>query len=281
MLGESAQAVGFNGKTAAEYAEEVKADGYTMLSGFISLESIDAMRISMQPFLDTRITKGNPDRGPGRFYITPPFQMPFADQDIFAHPFLLSVVEHLVGSDAVMCQWATDTPVKGSEYQPIHRDAKGLFFEQRGYAETPVYQLAVNFPLCDILTTDIGPLEISKGTHLLTSHEQDKLIADNQVHIEPLFMRKGDVLIRDVRGLHRGTPNVTDTPRVMVVIGYSRSWLRRPEVGIDIPRDVHSSLSEVSKRLLRFENVVDTVSYDGTEIYDASELNRTSGTAIS
>ena len=32
-------------------------------------------------------------------------------------------------------------------------------------------------------------------------------------------------MIRDVRHIHRGTPNFTDTPRPMVVIGYSRRWL--------------------------------------------------------
>ncbi len=38
-------------------------------------------------------------------------------------------------------------------------------------------------------------------------------------------MRPGDVMIRDVRALHRGTPNHTNEPRPMVVIGYSLRWL--------------------------------------------------------
>ncbi|MBB5508233.1 hypothetical protein HDG35_004514 [Paraburkholderia sp. JPY681] len=32
-------------------------------------------------------------------------------------------------------------------------------------------------------------------------------------------MELGDVMIRDVRALHRGTPNRTEAPRPMVVIG--------------------------------------------------------------
>ena len=45
-------------------------------------------------------------------------------------------------------------------------------------------------------------------------------------------------------GLHRGTPNRSDFARPMVVIGYSRKWLHRPEVSIQIPRRVFAGLSE-------------------------------------
>ena len=38
----------------------------------------------------------------------------------------------------------------------------------------------------------------------------------------------GDALIRDVRGLHKGTANYSPTTRPMGVLGYSISWLRRP-----------------------------------------------------
>jgi hypothetical protein len=43
----------------------------------------------------------------------------------------------------------------------------------------------------------------------------------------------------------------------MVVIGYSRSWYFRPEVHIDVPRDVFQSLGPRSKRLLRYMPQVD------------------------
>jgi hypothetical protein len=65
-------------------------------------------------------------------------------------------------------------------------------------------------------------------------------------------MKLGDVMIRDVRALHRGTPNKTDMPRPMVVIGYSRSWYFRPEVHIDVPAAVYDQLSARGKRLLRY-----------------------------
>jgi hypothetical protein len=69
-------------------------------------------------------------------------------------------------------------------------------------------------------------------------------------------MAMGDVMIRDVRALHRGTPNFTDEPRPMVVLGYSRRWLHRPEVHIRVPRSVWDALSPTGRKLLRFNPVV-------------------------
>jgi len=83
-------------------------------------------------------------------------------------------------------------------------------------------------------------------------------------------MNLGDVMIRDVRGLHRGTPNLTKTPRPMVVLGYSRRWLFRPEVSIRVPRPELENLSERARRLLRFNPVVDSPDdRPPTEVYQS------------
>jgi ectoine hydroxylase-related dioxygenase (phytanoyl-CoA dioxygenase family) len=270
-------------KSAKQYIDEVKELGYTVLEGFLPVESVDKMADAFAPILETRLSRGNPDRGPSRFYATLPFTMPFADPAYFSDPFLLVILEGLVGIDPVMCQLAVDTPLEGSEYQTIHRDTEGLFFELPEYLETPAYQLALNFPLCDVPDDSWGPLQISKRTHLLPSYEQNALIESNSVDLDTLYMKKGDAIIRDVRGLHRGTPNTCGTPRPMVVVGYSRKWLRRPEVGLKIPQSVFDSLNPTAKRLLRFEPIVpDAVaaSYDGQERYDAKALTDASGQSI-
>jgi ectoine hydroxylase-related dioxygenase (phytanoyl-CoA dioxygenase family) len=72
-------------------------------------------------------------------------------------------------------------------------------------------------------------------------------------------MNRGDVLIRDVRHIHRGTPNPSDEPRPMVVIGYSRRWLHRPEVQIRVPKPVLAGMPERARKWLRFNPVFDTV----------------------
>lgn len=187
--------------------------------------------------------------------MTLPFRAPFADPSIYEDEDMLAIVESLVGEDAVMCQLATDTPLLGSDYQDVHRDAPPLFPETG--TETPPFQLAINFPLVDI-TLENGPMEITRGTHMMSKAEGLQRMESGEVKLEPVTMQLGDVMIRDVRGLHRGTPNYTSVPRPMVVIGYSRRWLFRPEVSIRVPRAALDTLSERARHLLRFNPIVES-----------------------
>ena len=192
-------------------------------------------------------------------------------------------------------------------YQDIHRDTPPLFAELSH--EVPMYQLAINFPLCDCTVEPWnGPVEIAKGTHIhsfsfisfhpsslslsclphcfpspffvatrwflphfisflifvffnmyfLThckhAYERTRSSEDQSRRSEfgttgneryakpslrplssPLFWSiylsyiiVGDVMVRDVRGLHRGTPNKTDKARPMVVVGYPIYLLSPP-----------------------------------------------------
>jgi ectoine hydroxylase-related dioxygenase (phytanoyl-CoA dioxygenase family) len=167
----------------------------------------------------------------------------------------MAVVSDLVGADGVMCQLASDTPVRGSAYQDLHRDTQ-LLFPETG-AESPPYQLAVNFPLVDV-TPDNGPMEMAPGTHMLSKADGLAKVESGAIPLEPVLMSRGDVMIRDVRHIHRGTPNPSATPRPMVVIGYSRRWLFRPEVEIRVPRPVLNALPERARRWLRFNPVFET-----------------------
>jgi hypothetical protein len=81
-------------------------------------------------------------------------------------------------------------------------------------------------------------------------------LASGAIAQHRLPMRMGDVMIRDVRAVHRGTPNFTDQPRPMVVLGYSRRWYYRPEVNIRVPQSSWDKLSPTGRSLLRFNPVV-------------------------
>ena len=243
---------------AKAHADEVRATSSTVIKGLIPVEKIDAWNAAFQPLLLRTIAreKDNPNRGANRYYVTLPFHELWADPEIIDNDAIMAVVEELVGKDGVLCQLASDTPLKGSDFQDLHRDTQ-LLFPETG-AETPPYQLAVNFPLVDV-TVENGAMEWSPGSHMTSKEEGLRRIETGESPLEPLPLNRGDVLIRDVRHIHRGTPNTTDTPRPMVVIGYSRRWLFRPEVNIRVPREVLAGLSERAQRQLRFNPVFDTV----------------------
>jgi Protein involved in biosynthesis of mitomycin antibiotics/polyketide fumonisin len=241
-----------------QFADDVIKDGFCILPGHLSRKKLDWWNDKFKPLLDEHIKRQGhlQNRGPGRYYVTLPFESPFADEEIFCDSDVLGIVENLVGADFTMVQLATDTPLRGSDYQEIHRDAPPLFPEWG--KETPPFQLAVNFPLVDV-TPENGPFEVARGTHNISKQEGLKLIESGERPLEPICLKTGDIMVRDVRGLHRGTPNRTDEPRPMVVIGYGRKWLLRPEVSIRIPKAKWDALSQRSKNMLRFNPITESL----------------------
>jgi len=242
---------------ARAHAEEVRETSVTLLRGLIPVETIDAWNAAFQPLLAEAVARegDDPNRGPERYYVTLPFQDLWADPAIVDNDAIMAVVEELVGADGVMCQLASDTPLLGSTHQDLHRDTQ-LLFPESG-VETPPYQLAVNFPLVDV-TDENGPMEYAAGTHMTSKAEGMRRVASGEAPLIAAHMARGDVMIRDVRHIHRGTPNRTGTPRPMVVIGYSRRWLFRPEVNIRVPAQVLGALPERARRWLRFNPVFAT-----------------------
>jgi ectoine hydroxylase-related dioxygenase (phytanoyl-CoA dioxygenase family) len=247
----------FTPADARRHADEVRATSLTVLRGLLPTATIDAWNQAFQPLLQAAIRRegDDPNRGANRYYVTLPFQDLWADPQVIDNDAVMAVVEELVGADGVMCQLASDTPCRGSEHQDLHRDTQ-LLFPESG-VETPPYQLAVNFALVDV-TDENGPLEYAPGTHMLSKADGMARIASGEIPLVRSHLKRGDVVIRDVRHIHRGTPNLTGTPRPMVVIGYSRRWLFRPEVNIRIPQGVMAGLPERARRWLRFNPVFET-----------------------
>ena len=240
------------------FIEDAKRDGFVVLRNHFSREKLQGWVEQFPPLLEKqmKLEKDSPNRGAQRFYVTLPFTAPYADPSIYEDEDVLAIVEGLAGKDYVMCQLATDTPLLGSDYQELHRDTPPLFPEWE--IETPSFQLAVNFPLVDV-TPEMGPFEVARGTHIVSKAEGLRMLDAGEVKLEAICLALGDVMIRDVRGIHRGTPNRTETPRPMVVIGYSRKWLNRPEVSIQIPREEMDKVSERARKMLRFNPVVESV----------------------
>jgi hypothetical protein len=61
-----------------------------------------------------------------------------------------------------------------------------------------------------------------------------------EIDMQAVPLEIGDVLIRHPWALHRGTPNMTDVPRVLATIRYARRWYAddRPRRGGHSARDV-------------------------------------------
>lgn len=251
------------------FIQDARRDGFVILRNHFSRKKLQQWADDFRPLLAAQVEreKDSPNRGAQRFYVTLPFIEPYADPHFYEDEDVLAIVEGLVGKDFVMCQLATDTPLLGSDYQDLHRDSPPLFPEWN--QETPAFQLAVNFPLVDV-TPELGPFEVARGTHMVSKAEAMRRLEQGEAKLEAICLSLGDVMIRDVRGLHRGTPNRTKEPRPMVVIGYSRKWLMRPEVSIRIPRAEFDKVTDRARRMLRFNPIVEAADTKAPEeIYQA------------
>ena len=250
------------------FARDFNRDGQVVLPGHFDRALLRDWSRAFEPLLAEGIARdiANPNRGAQRFYVTLPFRGVFADPAIYEDADILAIVERVAGPDPVMCQLATDTPLVGSDYQGWHADTP-LLFPETNDNDTPSFQIAVNFPLVDV-GDENGPLETTYGTHRMNKVDALAAIERGDIPGRRILMSLGDVMVRDVRAVHRGTPNRTATPRPMVVIGYSRRWLHRPEVEIRVPRSTYDAMSERGKRLVRFNPIVADDAVDvGEESY--------------
>jgi hypothetical protein len=244
----------------ADFVATVRRDGYCVLPRHFSESKIRIWRDAFTKLMDERVKNGTASaRGPARYYISLPFVAPFADPEIYEDPDILAILEELAGPDFVMPELATDTPLNGSDFQVIHRDITQKSPNLADLDPAEPFQFGVNFPLVRV-TRDNGPFEVVPGTHLLTDAESKEWVKFGRAEREivPLLMEIGDVMVRDVRGLHRGTPNRTDEPRPMVVVGYNRAAHLRPQLKIQIPRSEFERLSPRAKQMLRLNPIVES-----------------------
>jgi hypothetical protein len=176
------------------FADQVREDGIAILPGHFSAGLVKQWAAAFAPLLAAQLAD-HPDenRGAHRHYVTLPFSGVFADPAVFADPDIVAIVNLVVGPKPVMCQLAADTPLRGSDYQPLHRDADWLFPETA--LPTPPFQLAVNFPLCDV-TLENGPFETTRGSQNIDRARALAMIESGELPLEQIPMKMGDVMIR-------------------------------------------------------------------------------------
>ncbi|MBW4637272.1 MAG: phytanoyl-CoA dioxygenase family protein [Gloeocapsa sp. UFS-A4-WI-NPMV-4B04] len=247
-----------------QYAQELNKDGICVIRGLFDRKLIEEWAIAFDALFQERQNQpgGLAPREQARYYLTFPWIPPFSNPEVFANPVILGILDRIFSQEYVMVQLGADIPVNGSDYQEIHRDYRPLFYDQ---LVTPLYALAVNFPLVEV-TAENGPFQMARGTHVLPREEGLAKVASGEIPIESFYMMPGDVAIRTPLALHRGSPNRTNVPRPMVVMGYAMHWLHTPKVDLTVQRDYYESLPEKTRQLLRCQ-VVEQLPENKVETY--------------
>ncbi|HVM96423.1 MAG TPA: phytanoyl-CoA dioxygenase family protein [Candidatus Acidoferrales bacterium] len=236
----------------------IQGRGYVVLRNALRLDLVDSLlRSFSEIYDDCRQTGGAQETGAdvesalqlhvanktkatfwfrkSRWRIFPRLIPPIGDPGLLANPFVIPILEDLLGRDLFLHFVSTDTCTKGALLQSPHSDINrnGVFADNRWKPRGFI----VNVPVMECGLHN-GPIELwPGGTHLWTSHflEEHGLSFDIQDARNPiverlaeyfpsvrLALQPGEVLIRDLAMWHRGTPNPTDEPRTMFTLGYFR-----------------------------------------------------------
>ena len=113
--------------------------------------------------------------------------------------------------------------------------------------------MVLNFSLVDVDERS-GPLEISAGSHRYPLPAAHQRILDGTAPLERLLMRKGDLLVRDLRTLHRGSPNLSsvDRPNVTLIVAADGPEGEGGKVGMSSVRPgALEGLGPTARRMLR------------------------------
>jgi hypothetical protein len=230
------------------HADRIRVDGYTVLEGALPLAFIGEMRERFDALLEEYRDANPTNRGANRYQMYLPWEPPFSSPTLIEHPEVLSVVQAILGERVLLGYLASDTPLPGSDYQTAHLDSE-LLFPESGVA-TPCFALVVNVPLVDV-TEENGPLEIwPGGTHNMPVPVDIPSLAETLVS-RRLTMMAGDVLVRDPRAWHRGTPNRGTRSRPNVALVYTRPWYRFAQEPPTLRGSQLDSLSDRAKAMLR------------------------------
>lgn len=201
--------------------------------------------------------RDRPNRGDHRHFLPMPFTPPCFAPEFFFDAGILSIVRTVMDDRMVADQWGCDASVKGSSYQQFHVDYRQPLFPEAPDMSLPTYLLVVSFPPIDISPAH-GPVEIASGTHRMPRAQALRSVADGAAEIRPVTLNAGDVLIRHPWALHRGTPNVTDTPRPLLTIRYVRRWYADYSREVNtIPAAVWRSLTPDQQEIMRFPREAD------------------------
>jgi ectoine hydroxylase-related dioxygenase (phytanoyl-CoA dioxygenase family) len=181
-----------------------------------------------------------------------PFEPPCFDPGFFFNEDVLRIVHAAMDDRVVADQWSCDAPLRGSEYQDVHRDYERPLFAEVPDLLLPAYMLVASFGLIDI-TLAHGPVEIAPGTHRMARSDALRSVESGEIELQSVPLEVGDVLIRHPWALHRGTPNTTDTPRALVTIRYVRRWYSDNSRAVNpIPRSIWESLRPAQQSAIRF-----------------------------
>jgi hypothetical protein len=202
-------------------------DGFISCKGAFSREWVERLGADIAVLFEEaqRQPGGALARGPARYYVEIHPERLRGFQDILAHPWLTAVCAAVLGPDYKVVEVGFDVPGPGAMLQPWHRDFASPPATLTGRR---LNSLAFNLTTVDVVEA-MGPLEIAPGTQwddfLAMDAGSDPMFPDQSAWPRYVARRQrkmpqmGDMSARSALTVHRGTANVSDRSRPVLVVG--------------------------------------------------------------
>lgn len=204
-------------------------NGAVVLARIVDPAHVDALRSRMEADVPELVKRGRTNGPAGHFSHGPPVSAPYVFADIVANRIAVQVATLAVEAPLQLTLLTGNTILRCSDAQQLHRDQENLW-KDADQSHRPA-NVSVHVPLADIDESN-GATEVWPGTHRL-AHEgpvpTDPAQLDTRSAIFPprqLTCPAGGIILRDARAWHRGMPNLTDRPRLMLGLIYAARWAR-------------------------------------------------------
>ncbi|MBB4741593.1 ectoine hydroxylase-related dioxygenase (phytanoyl-CoA dioxygenase family) [Actinoplanes octamycinicus] len=204
--------------------EAIYTDGITALRGAFSSAWADRMRADVETaFAEAKARPGGAvGRGPHRYYVEIHPEQLSGFVELVTHPWVTAVCTAVLGADYKIVELGFDIPFPGAVNQPWHRD-----FPMPEVTRAGGRLDSLAFNLTGVDTTDeMGPFEIAPGTQFDDEPDFEHGMfppKSRYARYEELAVRKypqrGDISARSALTIHRGTKNLSELSRPVLVLG--------------------------------------------------------------
>ncbi|EDU42045.1 phytanoyl-CoA dioxygenase family protein [Pyrenophora tritici-repentis] len=232
-------------------------DGLVVLENMVDHAVLDRLNKKMvEDAYELQAREDSPfNYNKGNIQQDPPMTKEWFSKDIYVNPIVTHVTSTMLGpkpslrfvsGNTALPPTASSPPAS----QPTHNDAD---FD---HPSIP-FALVVNVPLVT-MTPENGSTEVWLGTHdgtTLADQEGEhgdrasgrikKHLLDARREVRPPtqpVVKKGSIIIRDLRLWHGGKPNLTQTPRVMLAMIHFAPWYRN-QMQVEFAEELEEELS--------------------------------------
>src|SRR5579871_1667397 len=203
----------------------LRTDGFVVLNDVIDRSHLDVLRDRMLE--DVRQILGRDDApynfNTGNVQQDPPPFPPYLFRDVLLNDLVIAVTAAALGPGLKNSYYSGNTCLPGGQRQPVHPDV-GQLWPDLG-AATPPFGFVVNVPVVD-MAPENGSTELWPGSHRDTTmcvQRHDIKVPEAALEkrraiappIQP-SVRRGGIVVRDIRLWHCGMPNHADRPRPMI-----------------------------------------------------------------